>query len=826
MKTNKGMSKIAGLQLLTLLPVALVTVMMLLWLVSTRQELQHSHQQEQAQQQHQRMQLLLTEHFQLHHQMAQQLSETPWAQQQMLSVASRQRAGQLMAEQMPWVRAAYLVAADQLLSRDDPGFEQLSYREITAIQQTIQGLDTHPELLMRDNNSVIYWSLPVAHDSGVILGAMHLVLDSQWMMASLARQSEPFGTLAIVQQFPGSQPQDILRTGQMSQPQTLQLPHPFWRVEFSPTVRQPNLAPLANLGLQALLLLAVVALISQLLAVQFINRWYRLDLQRLSSWMQRFVLGQKTELTDLHLPIIDDVRQQVEMSLTRDDKRISESDDLTYDAQKLAKADSEMDDLLLDSVLSMEPSPPLSLNTAKPVPLRDQVVRFADLRGIVGVDIDDYVAESLARAFASEMIEQGQFKVVLAHDNRPSSPGLQAALVRGFTKQGLQVIDLGMQPLPVMHFYMHMQQLGAAIMITASQSAAEFNGFKCYLQHDAVIGMSLQALWRRLVNHDFVSHDGHGSVQKINPQADYIKHLVSQLRVKRLFKVVVNCSAGVSAKIVRDLFSAMDAKVILINDHYEANKPLATQPAHPLNITRLADEVRRTGADFGLGFDPDADQLVVVDNQGQWLRNDLLLQLLAKDHLRRQPEATIVFDARCSQRLPSGIKSFAGKPVIGHTEIHLLRKTMQQEQASLAGDSAGHLIFPLDWHSHPDALYAAARIMQLLSLTDQELVQWAAIWPVDQRTPEWRLPVAAQQKHQLIADFENALSQVSGAQLTRLADSLRLDFEQGWFLMRPSLFADELCLCFEAEDEQRLLQLQRLLSEQFALLSPKTVLPF
>ncbi len=829
MAFNKGVTRIWVLQILSLLPVMLVAAVMMLWSLAVMQSEQEQELLQAQDMQLNQMQQVLHEHYQLHSQTAKALASTDWIAEQMLFESSRQEAGETLAAALPWVEASYLIAADQMISRDDQLSSNLSYRELTAIDAARRGVNTFPELLQRPEGDILYWSLPIHHQTGTLLGALHLVIAADWMFAPLQEQASELGSFRLMQQFPGAAPQAIVEVGQGFGPiQKLSLPHSYWSAEFSASAQPREFFPLLNIGLQSIILLFVIALLCQIIAVQLVNRWYLMDLQRLSGWMQRIVLGQKTELGQPHFPIFDDVRRQVELSLSRDDKSISAANDLTFDAGKLTQAESELDELLLGGLLAGEPSvaneKPRS--SAKPVPLRDQIVRFADIRGIYGVDVDDFLADGLARAMASEMIEQGEFRVVLAHDNRPSSPALYASLVAGFTKQGLQVVDLGLQPLPVLHFYMHMQNVGAAVMVTASQSAPEFNGFKCFLGQQALVGMNLQALWRRVINQDFVSHDGHASVQKVDPQTEYIKQMMSQIRVKRLIKVVVNCSAGVSTQLVRNLLTAMDAKVILINERSEANKPLATQPSHPVNITRLSDEVRRTGADLGLAYDPDADLLVMVDNQGHVVRNDLLLQLLAKDHLRRQPDATIICDARCSERLISSIQSFGGQPVIGHTEVHLLRQKMLQEQACLAGDSLGHLMFPIDWHSYPDALYATARILQLWSATEQDFSQWTAIWPADSRTPEWRVTINDKDKKQLLTKLKQSLIQLPGANLQELADGIRLNLQYGWFLIRPSLDADELCMTFEAESESQLLQLQRLIAEQIANVNPKLALPF
>ena len=440
------------------------------------------------------------------------------------------------------------------------------------------------------------------------------------------------------------------------------------------------------------------------------------------------------------------------------------------------------------------------------------IFKAYDIRGVVGRTIDEAFAEQLGRAFGSEARGEGQRAVAVGRDGRLSGPGLAAALVRGLVSTGLDVVDLGAVTTPMLYYVAATRgQHGCAsgIQVTGSHNPKDYNGFKMVLSGRAIYGDAIQALRRRIEQQDFVQGRGRSAVMDIG--AEYVHRITSDCRLARPMKVVVDSGNGIPGASAPSILRALGCEVVDLYSRVDGDFPNHhPDPSKPENLADLIKVVHATDAELGLAFDGDGDRLGVVTRNGQIIYPDRQIMLFARDVLSRQPGATIIFDVKCSQRVPVAIREAGGQPLLWKTGHSLIKAKLKETGSPFAGEMSGHLFFGERWYGFDDAMYTAARLLEILSRGADPSAVLEAL-PGSHSTPELNVPCAEGEHHRVTAEL---LSRVADGRLGFVGgeigtiDGLRVDFADGFGLIRASNTTPVLVLRFEGHTPAALVRIQ------------------
>ncbi len=435
------------------------------------------------------------------------------------------------------------------------------------------------------------------------------------------------------------------------------------------------------------------------------------------------------------------------------------------------------------------------------------IFRQYDIRGIVGQDLTVAAAEAIGRAYAQILDERAVAgAVAVGRDNRPSGAALRDALVRGLTTSGLDVIDVGVVPTPLLYWSLHHLPVVAGIQITGSHNPPEYNGFKCCIGHGSLHGEGIQRLRRIIEAGAFPA--GQGTVRSEAIIDRYVDDIVARIGpLPKDMKVVIDCGNGVGAVVAPKLFPALGLTPTWLFAESDGSFPNHhPDPTVVENLQDLIRSVRETGSAIGIGFDGDADRIGMVDGAGTLVWGDYLLLLYARDVLARTGRGqSIIFDVKCSQALPDGIEKAGGKPVMWKTGHSLIKEKMKELKAPLAGEMSGHMFFTEGFYGHDDALYAAARLLRIIADAKRSVADLLADVPRFVSTPELRVDCPDDRKEIVT---QAALAHFRARYPVSDVDGVRILFEGGWALIRSSNTQPILVMRFEASSEARLAELR------------------
>ena len=435
------------------------------------------------------------------------------------------------------------------------------------------------------------------------------------------------------------------------------------------------------------------------------------------------------------------------------------------------------------------------------------IFRQYDIRGIYGSDLTVEAAKAIGRGYAALLAERGlKGAVAVGRDNRPSGTALRDALVYGLTHCGVDVIDIGIVPTPLLYWSLHHLPVVAGIQITGSHNPPEYNGFKCSVGTASLHGDGILHLRSLIQAGKFPS--GEGKVREEQVIDRYIDDIVARVgRLPSTMKVVFDCGNGVGAVVAPKLFKALGLKPTMLFAESDGTFPNHhPDPTVVENLQDMIRAVRASKSEVGIGFDGDADRIGIVDGDGTIIWGDYLLLIYARDVLARtgtgQP---VIFDVKCSQALPDGIAKAGGKPVMWKTGHSLIKDKMKELDAPLAGEMSGHMFFAEGFYGHDDALYGAARLLRIVADSGRTVKELLADVPRFVSTPEMRVDCPDDRKEDIV---RAALAHFSARYKVSDVDGVRILFDGGWGLIRSSNTQPILVLRFEANSEARLAQLR------------------
>ncbi|KIQ01011.1 phosphomannomutase/phosphoglucomutase [Pseudomonas sp. BIGb0408] len=685
-----------------------------------------------------------------------------------------------------------------------------------------------------------YSVAPVRQDDAQpMLGTLLLAVDINRVLANLPALPADVGQIQLVQRFDGGAPQVLTQRGQADgSAQTFATGNPHWTLNFTPA------SSLGATGLSpTLLVLALlVALAGALAGLYLVNRrlLQRLDsdTSQLTQLVKELSAGKAVKAFSLSLPALHDLAQSLSRLPRRAQESVAVRPDVTASQQPSSSVaakpadfvnplfqDTDILDIdILDDdqdLLGLEQTPIMTAPQAPKLPA--DIFRAYDIRGVVGAGLTPETAYWIGRAIGSQSIAEGEPNVSVGRDGRLSGPTLVQQLIQGLVDSGCQVSDVGMVPTPVVYYAAHVLAGKSAVMLTGSHNPPDYNGFKIVIAGDTLANEQIQALKTRIDTNDLLS--GEGSVEAVDLLPRYLEQIRSDIAMAKPLRVVVDCGNGAAGVIAPQLIEALGCKVIPLFCDVDGNFPNHhPDPGKPENLVDLIAKVKEENADIGLAFDGDGDRVGVVTNTGAIVYPDRLLMLFAKDVVSRNPGADIIFDVKCTRRLTPLISGYGGRPVMWKTGHSLIKKKMKETGALLAGEMSGHVFFKERWFGFDDGIYAAARLLEILSQDKRTAEQVFAAFPDDVSTPEINIQVTEQTKFPIVERLQRE-GQWGEGSVTNL-DGVRVDYPKGWGLVRASNTTPVLVLRFEAENQAELERIQELFRTQMHLVAPDVKLPF
>lgn len=462
-------------------------------------------------------------------------------------------------------------------------------------------------------------------------------------------------------------------------------------------------------------------------------------------------------------------------------------------------------------------------------PLPKEIFKAYDIRGIVGKTLTPSIVELIGQALGSEAKQRGQSEICIGYDGRLSGPELAAALSSGIRKAGIDVVNLGMVATPMVYFAAYHLNTQCGVMVTGSHNPPDYNGLKMVLAGETLSNDAIQNLRTRIEQKQFSY--GTGIERFYDIADDYINTIKADINLTRPMKIAVDCGNGVAGAFAKKLFNAIGCSVdelfCEVDGHFPNHHP---DPSVPENLTDLIQQLQTSRAEIGLAFDGDGDRLGVVTKDGNIIYPDRQLMLFAEDVLNDNYAANIIFDVKSTRNLTPWIRKFGGNPILWKTGHSLVKAKIKETSAALAGEMSGHIFFndskngKKRWYGFDDGLYSGARLLEILSRSQNPSEVLNSL-PDSVSTPEQHIHMNEGEPHALISQLQKTAN-FAGANEIITIDGLRVEYPDGFGLMRPSNTTPVIVLRFEADNQAALTRIQAQFKDVIWEAAPHVALPF
>ncbi len=456
-------------------------------------------------------------------------------------------------------------------------------------------------------------------------------------------------------------------------------------------------------------------------------------------------------------------------------------------------------------------------------PLPREIFKAYDIRGIVGKTLTADIVRRIGHGLGSLAVERGQRALAVGRDGRLSGPELATALMEGIRQAGIDTIDVGCVPTPVVYFAAHELGCASCVAVTGSHNPPDYNGLKMVIGGETLAGEAIQGI-RQRVDAGQLSH-GNGQASSADVQPAYLERITGDVRLARPMKIVIDCGNGVAGAIAPQLFRALGCELIelfcAVDGSFPNHHP---DPSKPENLQDVIRALRETEAEIGLAFDGDGDRLGVVTKDGEIIYPDRQLMLFAADVLQRCPGQPIIYDVKCTRLLAPWIRQHGGEPLMWKTGHALVKAKLRETGAPLAGEMSGHVFFKERWFGFDDGLYAGARLLEILSRAADASALLKAL-PDSSSTPELNIVMQEGEPFVLIDDLQRQAHFVGAREIITI-DGLRVEYADGFGLARPSNTTPVVVLRFEADNAAALARIQADFRRVLKEARPDLALPF
>lgn len=433
--------------------------------------------------------------------------------------------------------------------------------------------------------------------------------------------------------------------------------------------------------------------------------------------------------------------------------------------------------------------------------INSKIFREYDIRGIVDQDLNLEFVEFLGQGIGSYFRLRGKRGVALGRDSRLSSPAYAEAITRGLLSTGCSVVAVGEVPTPVLYFAVYHKKNEAAVMITGSHNPPEYNGFKMMSGEETLYGKAIQEIYAILKDKRIIK-DSEGTRSSYDVIPDYENYLVTSLTLKKKLKVVLDAGNGTAGFVAAPIFRKLGCEVVELYCEPDGTFPNHhPDPTLPEAMAELIKTVQEKKADFGVGYDGDGDRIGVVDDKGRLLWGDQLMIIFSRDILPSHPGAPVISEVKASKLLYEEIKKLGGRPIMWKTGHSLIKKKIKEEKALLAGEMSGHIFFADRYFGFDDAIYASARLAEIVSRSEKKLSAMMTDLPQTYYTPEIRVYASDEVKFKIVEEVKKELAQKYPV---IDIDGVRVNYPKGWGLVRASNTQAVLVLRFEADTEEDL----------------------
>jgi phosphomannomutase/phosphoglucomutase len=739
---------------------------------------------------------------------------------------------------------------------DLTGVTPISFAALDVIRRAETAPYVGPEAYLLDQRSVFYVARPVMGERGVI-GVLFAAISMDYFYHPMAAFDASLGTVSIEQHFEGTEPRNVLSYGEMGSRAKrikLNIDTPRWSLIFmpNPAVASP-VVEITDLAAPFGLLIATLLGAIYLTNVRLFSA-ITADASTLLDYVTRLVRGRGGNIDRYRLGLFQRIAVEANKYAKqasdhgaeeprvarRSSKQRAQARVEAAAAAKAAHDDADSDgaqdelddqqDEFLDVAKSNVHDDNFGIEVseeASPVDMGlhidPHVFRAYDIRGIVGESLTEDLVYWIGRAFGAEAAGKDQSKVTIAGDGRISTAALKASLARGLTESGVDVIDIGVVPTPLLYFANFALNTGTGIMVTGSHNPPEYNGLKMVLAGETLAEGRIQQLRERIEQNDFTS--GEGVIDEADIIDSYLDRVVEDVAVAQPLKVVVDCGNGVAGVVAPRLITELGCEVVPLYCEIDGTFPNHhPDPADPANLEDLITVVKDEGADLGLAFDGDGDRIGVVTASGEIIWPDKLMMLFSRDIVGRNPGADIIFDVKCSRHLNSVISEYGGRPIMWKTGHSHIKAKLKETGALLGGEFSGHICFGERWYGFDDAIYSAARLLEIIGGEAQDAEELFAEFPVTFSTPEIKIETTEVAKFDIVEQF-GAVTDFGAGTVTRI-DGIRVDFPDGWGLVRASNTSPVLTLRFEADGQEALQRIQQQFKDGLQAINGDLEVPF
>ena len=447
--------------------------------------------------------------------------------------------------------------------------------------------------------------------------------------------------------------------------------------------------------------------------------------------------------------------------------------------------------------------------------LNDNIFRANDIRGIAYEDLTQEVVFALGQALGSESIKRNQNNFIIGRDGRISSPQLFAWLSEGVLSTGCNVIDIGIVPSPVFYHSTFNLNSSSGVVITGSHNPADYNGFKILFENRSTSSEEIQAIKQKIIEKDFIS--GKGKIHSTDIVESYINAITNDVSLLHPLNISIDCGNGAAGVVAERVYKSLGCQVEGLFCDLDGKFPNHhPDPSRPENVIDLIQSVKENNSDIGLAFDGDADRLGVISPSGEMIFPDMQMILFSEHILKKNPDSKIVFDVKCSKLLEEAILKLNGTPIMSKTGHTFIKSMIRENGAILGGEMSGHIFFNDRWPGFDDGVYAGARMLEILSYSEEENIFDAL--PKLISTPEINLATSDEEKFRIIDEFKK-MSSFENAKIIDI-DGIRVEFDSGWGLLRASNTSPVLVLRFEANSSNELTNIKNRFKDTLHKIDP------
>ena len=753
---------------------------------------------------------------------------------------------QAMLDYFPEVISLRIIPMGEMGTADFEGGSQglRNHIEIDLVRRAGTGEQTQPESYQFEGRWMTSLAALVTHPR--VTGQQAVVvatIDNQLLSDALKSTDNSVGRFALEQVYvssTGLERRDVIAMagsgGATEFTRTVNLPESNWLVQFTPSRALVSELTLSPTPLFSVLALCLIALIG---AVFFIVRVFS---RVLDTQINKVISAADVKSPlELNLPGLVSIAKQLRRATLRTLRQSSSGNMSDIPKAKVEELPSTGSDLtnpmfqqgsIIDE--DVDEGAGLDLDLSKNSALEDNkapsesgfpghIFRAYDIRGNAKSELTDELVARIGKAVGTIAGEMDEQTIIIGCDGRKSSPRIKSTLIKSLMESGRDVIDIGLVPTPLMYFATRHLNCRSGVMVTGSHNPGDDNGMKIVLNQKTIAAGGIQQIQALVIKDEYSR--GNGRMIRENVVADYVDEVLSDIAIAVPLKIVIDAGNGVTGGIAPQLFEDLGCEVVPMYCEVDGNFP-----HHPPdtsdedNLKDLIEAVQKEEADFGVAFDGDGDRLAVVTSTGQIVRSDILLMIYAKDVVSRNPGADVVFDVKCSRNLTTLITRYGGRPVLWKTGHAFMKEKMAETGALLGGEFSGHMFFGERWYGFDDGMYAAARLAEILSTHGDSLDATIEEFPATVNTPEILIPVAERDKFDLMEKIVRNCDFSSGK--TNTMDGIRVDFTDGWGLVRASNTNPALTARFEADTQESLDTIMTEFREQIALVEPALELHF